>query len=83
MGGGVYADPSCRRHIYIISLLLFMITLVPCAVARDIQTELVFRFFNGFLGAAFLTVAGGTVGDMFDKASLQAPMVIFTSAPFL
>jgi len=64
-------------------MLLFTIWLIPCAVANNIQTELVSRFFDGFAGAAFLTVAGGTVGDMFDKMSLQAPMLVFSSAPFL
>ena len=57
--------------------------MVPCAIAKNIETEVTFRFINGLVGSAFLTVAGGTVGDMFDKMSLQAPMVVFTSAPFL
>lgn len=60
-----------------------MIAMVPCAVAKNIGTEVTFRFVDGLVGAAFLTVAGGTVGDMFDKRSLQAPMVVFTAAPFL
>ena len=72
-----------RRQIYVISLLLFIISMVPCAIAKNIETEVTFRFINGLVGSAFLTVAGGTVGDMFDKMSLQAPMVVFTSAPFL
>ena len=57
--------------------------MVPCAITKNIETEVTFRFVNGLVGGAFLTVAGGTVGDMFDKASLQAPMVVFTAAPFL
>jgi hypothetical protein len=64
-------------------MLLFTTWLVPCAIAKNIETELVSRFFDGFVGAAFLTVGGGTVGDMFDKMSLQAPMLVFSSAPFL
>ena len=60
-----------------------MISMVPCAVAKNIGTEMTFRLINGLVGGAFLTVAGGTVGDMFNKASLQAPMVVFTAAPFL
>ena len=52
-----------RRPIYIISFGLFLIWLIPCAVARNAGTELVSRFIDGFAGSAFLSVAGGTVGD--------------------
>ena len=72
-----------RKPIYIISLCLFVIWLIPCAVAQNIQTMLVCRFIDGFAGSAFLSVSGGTVGDLFDKTSLQAPMMIFTCSPFL
>lgn len=41
--------------------------MVPCAVAKNIQTMLVARFLDGLAGSAFLSVAGGTVGDMFAK----------------
>ena len=41
--------------------------MIPCAVARNIQTMLVARFLDGLAGSAFLSVAGGTVGDMFAR----------------
>ena len=72
-----------RRPIYIISFGFFMIWLIPCAVAKNIETELVSRFMDGFAGSAFLSVAGGTVGDMFVRNELQAPMMIFTASPFI
>ena len=72
-----------RRPIYVISFGFFVIWLIPCAVAKNIQTELVARFVNGFAGSAFLSVAGGTVGDMFVRNELQAPMMIFTASPFI
>lgn len=66
-----------------VSLLLFVIWLVPCAVAPNIQTMLIARFFNGLSGSAFLSVAGGTVGDMFDRHQLAAPMMLYTASPFI
>lgn len=72
-----------RRKIYICSLTMFLIWFAPCAAAQNIQTELVGRFFSGLCGAAFLSVAGGTVGDMFDRNSLQAPMMVYTASPFI
>lgn len=41
------------------------------------------RFFNGLAGSAFLSVAGGTVGDLFNRHELSAPMMIYTSSPFI
>jgi len=52
-------------------------------VAPNIQTMLVARFFDGVAGSAFLSVAGGTVGDMFARHELQAPMMIFTGKRML
>ncbi|CAI7586543.1 unnamed protein product [Penicillium pancosmium] len=44
---------------------------------------LICRFFNGLSGAAFLSVAGGTVGDMFDRHELAFPMMLYTASPFI
>ncbi|PGH12540.1 hypothetical protein AJ80_06701 [Polytolypa hystricis UAMH7299] len=72
-----------RRMIYIVSFSFFVIWLIPCAVAQNIQTLLISRFFNGLSGSAFLSVAGGTVGDIFDRSQLAAPMMIYTASPFI
>jgi len=72
-----------RRPIYIGSFTFFLIWLIPCAVAHNIQTMLIARFFDGLAGSAFLSVAGGTVGDMFARHELSAPMMVYTAAPFI
>ena len=72
-----------RRPIYLVSLIFFALFIIPAALAPNIQTLLIFRFLDGFAGSAFLTVSGGTVSDCFDAAGLQAPMLIFTSSPFI
>ena len=72
-----------RRPIYIFAYTGFVIWLIPCAVAQNIQTMLIARFFDGLCGSAFLSVAGGTVGDMFTKETLQGPMLIYSASPFL
>ncbi|OKL55718.1 hypothetical protein UA08_09072 [Talaromyces atroroseus] len=71
-----------RRIIYIASFSFYVIWMIPCAVAQNIQTLIVVRFFGGLSGAAFLSVAGGTVGDMFHRHELAAPMMVFTASPF-
>ncbi|WPH00743.1 MFS general substrate transporter [Acrodontium crateriforme] len=72
-----------RRIIYICAFGIYFIFLIPCAVAQNIQTMLVVRFFDGLAGSAFLSVAGGTVGDMFTKQTLSMPMTIYTVSPFM
>jgi len=41
------------------------------------------RFLDGFSGSAFLSVSGGTIGDLFLPHELSAPMMLFTASPFL
>lgn len=72
-----------RRPIYVVSFTFFVIWLIPCAVAQNIQTMLIARFLDGVAGSAFLSVAGGTIGDMFDRSKLQAPMMIYSASPFI
>ncbi|KAF2211896.1 hypothetical protein CERZMDRAFT_112204 [Cercospora zeae-maydis SCOH1-5] len=72
-----------RRLIYIYAFGMYLIWLIPCAVAPNIATMLIARFFDGLAGSAFLSVAGGTVGDMFRKDQLSAPMMIYTVSPFV
>jgi len=72
-----------RRPIYLASFAAFMLFLIPSAVAQNIEAMIVVRFFQGLAGSAFLSVSGGTVGDLFARDEMQAPMAIFTTAPFI
>jgi MFS family permease len=72
-----------RRVVFIWSYLLYVIWLIPCAVAKNIGTMLVSRFLDGLAGSAFLSVAGGTVGDLFAKHELSLPMMVYTASPFI
>ncbi|KAJ5597202.1 hypothetical protein N7537_007286 [Penicillium hordei] len=71
-----------RRPIYIASLALFTIWLIPCAVANNFGTLLAGRMLGGLTSAAFQSVAGGTIGDLFTRETLQLPMMIYTATPF-
>ncbi|KAL7938497.1 major facilitator superfamily domain-containing protein [Trichoderma chlorosporum] len=72
-----------RRPIYLVSWTMYLIWLIPSAVGKNIATMLVARFFDGLAGSAFLTVSGGTVGDLFARHELQLPMAAFSIAPFI
>ena len=72
-----------RRPIYLVSWSLFIVWTIPSAVARNIQTTIIARFFCGFAGGTFLSVAGGTVRDLFSNDGIQSPMALVSSAPFI
>ncbi|KAI0403017.1 major facilitator superfamily domain-containing protein [Xylaria palmicola] len=72
-----------RRPIYLVSWTMFVIWLIPAAVARNTATMLSVRFLEGFAGSAFLSVAGGTVSDVFRRDQIQSPMTIISLSPFI
>ncbi|KAK9466862.1 major facilitator superfamily domain-containing protein [Lipomyces arxii] len=88
MGAGpmLYAPLSefyGRRIIYIVAFVFYLAFQFPVGFGRNITSVLVNRLLSGLAGSAFLSVAGGTVSDLFEKHELGKPMMIFTAAPFL
>jgi multidrug resistance protein len=71
-----------RRPVYLCAFGLYFVWLIPCALADNLATMLVARFLDGLAGSAFLSVAGGTVGDTFPKDKLSMPMCVYSAAPF-
>ncbi|KIW18743.1 hypothetical protein PV08_03032 [Exophiala spinifera] len=72
-----------RQPIYVVSMVMFTIWLIPEAVAQGMATMIVGRFFNGVAGSAFLAVAAGSIVDMFEPSQIAFPMMMFSGAPFL
>jgi MFS family permease len=62
---------------------MFVTWLIPEALAQNLATVIVGRFFDGFAGSAFLAVAAGSVVDLFDPSEIDFPMMIFSASPFL
>ncbi|BCS19662.1 MFS transporter [Aspergillus puulaauensis] len=80
---GPLSEHYGRRPIYLVAWSLFIIWTVPSAVGTNIETLIIGRFFQGFVGGTFLSVAGGTVGDIFAKDEIQKPMTLVSLAPFV
>ncbi|EQB46179.1 Efflux pump atB [Colletotrichum gloeosporioides] len=72
-----------RRPIYLVSWVMYLIWIIPSAVSKNITTMIVARFLDGLTGSAFLSVSGGSVGDLFARHELQAPMLMYSLAPFI
>lgn len=53
-----------RRPVYILSVLLFGIFVLPVALAKNIETILISRFFSGFFGGVSISSGPGSVADV-------------------
>ncbi|KAK3645611.1 Synaptic vesicle transporter SVOP [Elasticomyces elasticus] len=71
-----------RRPIYASTLLVALIFIVPCAVAKNIGTLLVCRFIDGIAFSAPMTLVGGTLADLWRSEERGVPMAVFSAAPF-
>lgn len=71
------------QPIYLISFLAFFLLGFPVAFANNLPVLFIFRFLTGFAGSAFLSVAGGTVSDLFKPKDTFLPMAAFTCMTFL
>ncbi|KAG8898896.1 hypothetical protein FRB99_007077 [Tulasnella sp. 403] len=72
-----------RNAIYWSSFAFCVVFNLPVALAPNIATFLVFRFITGFCGAAFLSVAGGSVSDLFRNEDVLLPMAIYSVSPMI
>jgi len=72
-----------RNPVYWVSYSLFWIFSWPVAFAPNVAVFLVFRLFGGFSGSAFLSVAGGSVSDLFANEDVANPMAVYTVSPFI
>ncbi|KAH9952005.1 MFS general substrate transporter [Amylocystis lapponica] len=71
-----------RRPIWIIPTFIYILFNIPCAVATNIQTLLICRFFAGFFASAPLTLAGGTISDIWDNNERGFAVALFAAAPY-
>ncbi|KAL1939904.1 hypothetical protein VTO73DRAFT_9604 [Trametes versicolor] len=72
-----------RNAVYRVSYGLFFAFTWPTAFPPHIAVFLVFRFITGLCGSAFLSVAGGSVSDLFDNHHVATPMAVYTVSPFV
>lgn len=72
-----------RRPVYLVSFGAFCLLGLPVSFANHFSVFAIFRFLTGFMGSAFLSIAGGTVADLFAPRDAFLPMAVYTLSPFL
>ncbi|CRG84185.1 putative transporter C36,02c [Talaromyces islandicus] len=71
-----------RRKPLFFGYLVFAIFQIPVAVAQNLETILVSRFFIGFFGCAPLAVIGGTLADIWNPVDRGVAIAFFSGATF-
>ncbi|KXT15292.1 hypothetical protein AC579_4850 [Pseudocercospora musae] len=63
--------------------LIFAIFQIPVAVAQNLQTIMICRFFGGFFASAPLAIVGGALADFFDPVNRGVALSLFGAATFI
>ncbi|KAJ5168625.1 uncharacterized protein N7482_004219 [Penicillium canariense] len=71
-----------RRPVYIISLGLYLIFNIPCALSPNIGGLLVCRFLCGVFSSSGLSLAGGTIADIWSIEERGMAIAYFAAAPY-
>ncbi|OJJ50733.1 hypothetical protein ASPZODRAFT_2105078 [Penicilliopsis zonata CBS 506.65] len=72
-----------RRNPLLIGYFIFAIFQIPVAVAQNLQTIFLCRFFGGLFGSAPLAIAGGALADIFNPVDRGVAMAAFAGATFI
>ncbi|KAJ5601977.1 hypothetical protein N7510_011511 [Penicillium lagena] len=71
-----------RRPVYIISLSLYVIFNIPCALSPNIGGLLVSRCLCGVFSSSGLSLAGGTIADIWNIEDRGMAIAYFAAAPY-
>ncbi|KAH0396789.1 synaptic vesicle transporter, partial [Aureobasidium melanogenum] len=63
---GPFSETFGRNIIYIVTMFIYMLFLLGCALAPNFGGHITLRFFAGLFGSTPLTVAGGTIADLWN-----------------
>jgi DHA1 family multidrug resistance protein-like MFS transporter len=72
-----------RRPIFVFALSMYTLLHLGQALAQNMQTIIITRFFAGFFACAPLTNSGGTIADIWDPSTRGIATSVFTMNVFL
>ncbi|WBW71138.1 spermine family transmembrane transporter [Schizosaccharomyces osmophilus] len=71
-----------RRIVYLITLAIYIVLQIPCALANNIACLLICRFFAGCFGCSPLTLAGGVLSDVWENRERGLAIAFFAAGPY-
>lgn len=78
-----FSEEIGRQPIYIVTLFVALIFIIPCALAENIATMLVCRLIDGIAFSAPMCLIGGSLADIWEGHERGKAMAVFSAAPFL
>ncbi|CAK9436733.1 uncharacterized protein LODBEIA_P12550 [Lodderomyces beijingensis] len=72
-----------RKPIYVVTLAVAIVFIVPCGAAKNIGTLIICRLIDGISFSAPMTLIGGSLADIWEGPERGVAMAIFSAAPFL
>lgn len=70
-----------RRPVYLFSMLIFGLLILPCALAKNLPSIIVVRFFGAMAGAAMISNSPGTVNDISEDKYRALAFSIWSIGP--
>lgn len=80
---GPFSELYGRKMPLFFGFFVFAIFQIPVAVAQNLQTIFVCRFFGGFFASAPLAIVGGLLADMFEPINRGIAIAVFSGATFI
>ncbi|KFA65035.1 hypothetical protein S40285_05651 [Stachybotrys chlorohalonatus IBT 40285] len=71
-----------RRIVYLVSLSIWTVLVIPCGVAENFATILASRCFGGFFAAAMVANGPGSIVDVARPHELALGMSLYSLGPF-
>ena len=72
-----------RRRVLVVTLSLYTLFHLGQALAQNMETVIITRFFAGFFACAPLTNGGGIIADIWDPSTRGIATSVFTMSVFL
>ena len=72
-----------RQPVYMVTLAVAVIFVIPCALAKNIETLIICRLIDGIAFSAPMTLIGGSLADIWEAKDRGTAMAIFSAAPFI
>lgn len=70
-----------RRPTYLVANVLFILLVIPCALATSLPEVIVVRFFGAIAASATIAMAPGTVADIIDEEHRALAFSIWSIGP--
>ncbi|KAF2144207.1 uncharacterized protein K452DRAFT_223480 [Aplosporella prunicola CBS 121167] len=80
---GPFSELYGRKYPLFAGFFIFAIFQIPVAVAQNVQTIMLCRFFGGFFGCAPLAIVGGALADFWNPVDRGIAVCVFAGATFI